>query len=137
MEYADLFRREREARGWTQAAVARRIGVTRSQMCSIEKGRSRAGAEVLLRLCNLYGIDPQTVGAIPEPRHEAAPPDHPGVRALAADARLCHAHRITHEELGHLAQLRLAYGSETVVMATAQEALAMLQALRTFGAGGQ
>lgn len=123
----------------TPEAIAPGMGVSAQSVRNWETGRHRISGEDLGKWARLCGkpLDYFTQDTPAATELPAEAPNHPGVDALAADARLCHAHRITHEELGHLAQLRLAYGAETVVMATAQEALAMLQALRTFGAGGQ
>ena len=138
MDFGQWFRKERLRRGWSQAAVARRVGVTPGQMNNIEKGRSRAGTEVLARLLALYETTPADILKQEEiaqmdqaPQQEA--PDHPGVRELAANAEACRAHHIAPEELQELASLVLIRRGQAVSLQTAQEALQVLQSLRTLG----
>ncbi len=61
------------------------------------------------------------------------PPDHPGVRELAADAELCRNHHVTPTELQELANLVAYRNGQQVTLRTAAEALAMLQSLRMLG----
>ena len=62
-----------------------------------------------------------------------AAPDHVGVKLLAADSALCRAHHIAPEELQELASLVLIRRGQAVSLQTAQEALQVLQSLRTLG----
>ena len=61
------------------------------------------------------------------------PPDHPGVRELAADAELCRNHHVTPTELQELANLVAYRNGQQVTLRTAAEALAVLQSLRMLG----
>jgi transcriptional regulator with XRE-family HTH domain len=61
------------------------------------------------------------------------PPDHPGVRELAADAELCRNHHVTPTELQELANLVAYRQGQQVILQTAAEALAVLQSLRMLG----
>lgn len=48
----------REARGdLPRKRVSEEVGVTSAQLCMIETGRSRPSAELLARLCVLYGVN--------------------------------------------------------------------------------
>lgn len=47
-----------KARGQlTHAQVAAAVGVSSQHLWNMEKGRSKPSADVLLRLCLLYGLD--------------------------------------------------------------------------------
>lgn len=132
MTFGEWFRAEREKRGWSQAWVARRVGVGRSQMNNIEAGRSRASAETLQALCALFDTTPaqmledmkreqrQTEAQPPPPIH------HPGIEDLAADAELRTRYGVTAEELELLRQ-----GIYPVVIRSKRTALELLLALRS------
>ena len=135
MDFGRWCRQQREARGWSQAGVARRVGVTRSQMNNIEAGRSRAGTEVLAQLMALYDATPADLlkqEEVAQVEHQEAP-DHPGVRELAASRELSERHHVTPAELQELAALILLRQGQPVTLHTAQDALAALQTLRMLG----
>lgn len=121
MHYGAWFRRERERRGWSQAWVARRIGVTRGQMNNIEGGRSNASAETLAALCALFETTPAQMIEASEraASQEAAPAAiaHPGLDAMGANAPLRARHRIDDAELDEVRQWVTGRG---VVVATAR-----------------
>ena len=48
-------RKAREARGWTQAEVAERLGIARTTLVAIEQGQRQVRAEELIELAGLYG----------------------------------------------------------------------------------
>lgn len=49
-------RAERLRRKWTQEYVAKRIGLTKTAICDIEKGKQKPSYEVLLKLEDLFGM---------------------------------------------------------------------------------
>lgn len=112
MVLGQWFREERERRGWSQARVARNIGVTPGQMCNIEKGRSRAGDEKLTALYALFETTPAQIRADMERREREAtnmeqvqhPPvlSHPGIDALQIVLFGDPKQRITEAELEEL-----------------------------------
>ena len=49
----------REERGYTTRFVAKNTDISASELCKIENGkRKKIKADVLLRLCKLYEVDP-------------------------------------------------------------------------------
>lgn len=90
----------REARGWTQKAVADKLKVARTTLVAIEKGERRLQPEELMQLANLYGrrlnellqkgapeegFVVQLRGAVKSPGGESAD----FVRAIESFERLC------------------------------------------------
>ena len=51
-----LLRQARRERGWTQARVAREVGIARESVYRIERGRMPSG-DVASRLCDVLGLD--------------------------------------------------------------------------------
>ena len=49
-------RNERIRRNWTQEYVARKIGLTKTAVCDIERGKQKPSYEVLVRLEDLFGL---------------------------------------------------------------------------------
>jgi len=99
MTFGQWFRQERKARGWQQAWVARRVGVSRSQMNNIEAGRSRAGDETLQALYALFETTPGDVYAALKAAEASEPVDHAGFDALAEDAGMCREFGITRRKI--------------------------------------
>lgn len=129
MTFGEWFRQQREKRGWSQAWVARRVGVTRSQMNNIEAGRSRASGETLQALCALYEATPAQIVADTERAKEPptpAPKVHPGIDELAADAATLTRYGITPGEMDLLRSCIY-----PVTITTKRTALDLLLALRS------
>ncbi len=55
-ELGRLIRGAREARGWNQAELARRIGTSQPQISDLESGRVGLRALLTLRLSEVFGI---------------------------------------------------------------------------------
>ncbi len=51
----NLVRSEREQRGWTQAVLAERLGVSRQTVVAIETGRYDPSLPLAFRLSRLFG----------------------------------------------------------------------------------
>lgn len=128
MEYAAVFKAERNRRGWSQAAVARRVGVSRSQINNIEAGRTGGSARVLEALCRIYGLEPDAIGLLLNPVEtpRLPEPNNPGVALLAADTDACRRHKITLEELHRLSRLLITIDHEVIPIATVDDALNFL-----------
>lgn len=63
----------RAARGGrSPTEVARAVGVSYTQLWNIESGKSRPSAEVLIRLCSLYGVELSTLTTAAEKILDAA-----------------------------------------------------------------
>lgn len=94
MELAQAVREAREARGWSQAHLARKVGAkSRAAVNKIEMGRTRSG-ETVLKVLALLAIDLNDIDLDAEPHpvtkttpQPPAPQHHPGVEALAAILR--------------------------------------------------
>lgn len=132
MTFGEWFRTERERRGWQQSWVARRVGVSRSQMNNIEAGRSRAGAETMQALYALFGVTPEDVqqaqcrDELTEALEHIERQHHPGVETLAKDSELRRRWRITDAEVEELRDMVLRVPLDTVELA-----LVALQFIRT------
>lgn len=140
MEYGLVFKEERRRRGWSQAAVARRVGVSRSQINNIEAGRAGGSARVLEALCRLYGIEPEAIGLLLNPAEapQLPEPNNPGVALLAADTDTCRRHKITLEELHRLSRLLITIDHEAIPITTVDDALNYLHRIvRGSAASGQ
>jgi|GEM_PF-1726921 transcriptional regulator with XRE-family HTH domain len=55
----------REARGWSQEALAARIGTTGPQINRLEKGQRKLSVEWLLRLCAAFNVSADKIVNIP------------------------------------------------------------------------
>lgn len=53
----ELLRKAREAAGFTQREVARRLDVNQSRISRMETGNRRISAEELVQLARLYNVD--------------------------------------------------------------------------------
>lgn len=64
-----MLRQEREARSWSQAYVAKQIGITKGALHNLETGRRKPSYNVLIKLLDLFGYnDPRELFAeAPEP----------------------------------------------------------------------
>jgi putative transcriptional regulator len=51
----NLIRSEREERGWTQAALAERLGVSRQTIVAIETGKYDPSLPLAFRISRLFG----------------------------------------------------------------------------------
>ena len=51
----NLVRTEREARGWTQAALAEQLGVSRQTVVAIETGKYDPSLPLAFRISGLFG----------------------------------------------------------------------------------
>ena len=52
----NLIRSEREQRGWTQAALAERLGVSRQTVVALETGRYDPSLPLAFRISRLFGM---------------------------------------------------------------------------------
>lgn len=81
MSPADLIKAAREARGWSQAELARRVGVSQPTIQGIESGATRDSRHII-RVAQALGLDITAV--IPD-----APPDIQSLPLFAAgDAKI-------------------------------------------------
>lgn len=71
-DVAAVIRSRRHALGLDQGALARRVGVSRQWIVDIEKGKPRAGIELVLRTLAALGLTLATTRT--PPRGKAAPP---------------------------------------------------------------
>lgn len=72
-------REMREAEGWTQAHLARRIGCATLSVSEWERGR-RMTYRNLLRLAAAFGLPPAEIADYPLPPHAGRPPARPKVK---------------------------------------------------------
>jgi DNA-binding XRE family transcriptional regulator len=49
----------REERGFSQAEVARHVGIRPQSLCGIEKNKHNPSAVTLMKLCLLFNVNPQ------------------------------------------------------------------------------
>lgn len=137
MHYGAWFRQQREKRGWSQAWVARRIGVSRGQMNNIEGGRSRASAEALQALCALFETTPAQMLADMESKQETASEGtvakvvHPGVEELSKDRKLMETCGITDAMIAAARTLFLVGADgKPITITTVAEALDYLRVMQ-------
>lgn len=52
-----MLRREREERKWSQAYVAKMVGISRVAIQMLETGKIKPSYDVLIKLLNLFGYD--------------------------------------------------------------------------------
>jgi|GEM_PF-4848864 len=64
MRLADLIHGERTKRGWSQAELARRAGVSASAVNRLEAGTRLGHADTVARVAGALGINPSTVQAL-------------------------------------------------------------------------
>jgi transcriptional regulator with XRE-family HTH domain len=62
LRFPEAIRALREAEGLTQAAFAKRFGLTRLQLLDLEKGRGNPKLETLQRVCHPFGLE---IGFVP------------------------------------------------------------------------
>lgn len=58
LEFGHRVRVERDARGWTQAFLAEKVGVDRTYIGSIERGEKNVGLRIINRLALVLGRGP-------------------------------------------------------------------------------
>lgn len=58
LEFGHRVRVERDARGWSQAVLAEKVGVARSYIGSIERGEKDIGLRIVNRLALVLGRAP-------------------------------------------------------------------------------
>lgn len=58
LEFGHRVRVERDARGWTQAFLAEKVGVDRTYIGSIERGEKNVGLRIINRLALVLGRSP-------------------------------------------------------------------------------
>lgn len=63
MKYAKKIRKERLGRGITQVNLAKLLGISQATMSKLENGETMPKAEVWLRFCRKFGLDPMLGGA--------------------------------------------------------------------------
>ena len=49
----------REERGFSQAEIARKIGIRPQSLCGIDKNKHNPSAVTLMKLCLLFNVKPQ------------------------------------------------------------------------------
>lgn len=124
MELREAVEQELDRRGWSQAYVARRLGVKRAAVNNIVQGRSMGGSGLAIKLLALLGIDPASIdieglaSASSVVAPDATPRQyHPGVEALAADATLRARHHVTDAEIAALRRAVLDRPLDTATIA--------------------
>lgn len=58
LEFGHRVKVERDARGWTQAFLAEKVGVDRTYIGSIERGEKNVGLRIINRLAIVLGRTP-------------------------------------------------------------------------------
>jgi len=58
VEFARLLREQRIAAGFSQEAIARRAGLSRTSITNIEQGHQHVSLDVLFRLAGAIGVEP-------------------------------------------------------------------------------
>jgi len=112
-------------------AFAPQVGRSVRQCYDYEQGNVEPPADVLQKWGEATRTTLAELTASPEVPTTDRSTDHPGVRELAADAVLCRAHKVSVDELQQLAGLRIvSLTGQPIVIQTAAQALAYLQALR-------
>src|SRR5438477_11958391 len=74
----------RERRGWNQAQLAQRIGVTGSFIGKLEKDETLPSYDRLIALASILGLEKQALLALSEQRKEERAQDRIRMRGLAA-----------------------------------------------------
>lgn len=65
---SNRIRAHREAAGFTQAELARRIGVTRQTLIAIEQGKYSPSLELAFQIARAFGVGLDDLFQYPEPR---------------------------------------------------------------------
>lgn len=65
-------REARERKGFTQSQVAQAVGVQKAAISKIEVGQGLPSANILARLCELYGVDISDITNRSAPELDAA-----------------------------------------------------------------
>jgi transcriptional regulator with XRE-family HTH domain len=76
MPTGDEIRRAREARGWSQEQLARRVGISQPALQMVENGRTRR-SRFLLRIAHVLGLDIAEPGEAPARMPLLGPIDFP------------------------------------------------------------
>ncbi|MDX8402516.1 MAG: helix-turn-helix transcriptional regulator, partial [Mariprofundaceae bacterium] len=85
MTFGERLKKERNERGLTQSALAKKAGVTKATISALELGYSKqASAEVLLKLSRALGVNPEWLVTGKGPRRIEPSADG---QALPEDAR--------------------------------------------------
>jgi UDP-N-acetylglucosamine 1-carboxyvinyltransferase len=72
-EFGALARAAREAKGWSQADLASRVGLSPVQISRIESGKRGMSDKVVARIVRALDLDPQaSLDAIDPPKRGAA-----------------------------------------------------------------
>lgn len=79
-----VIREHRKLRGFDQAELAKRIGVSRQWVIGIERGRARAELGLVLRALDALGIQLNVL--LPNPKPIAAGPDIDAIVSAAKKA---------------------------------------------------
>lgn len=79
-----LIREARERRGWNQAQLAQRIGVTGSFIGKLEKDEALPSYDRLIALASMLSLDKQTLLALSERRKEERAQSRIRTRGIAA-----------------------------------------------------
>ena len=66
----NLIRREREERGWTQASLAERLGVSRQTVNALETGKYDPSLPLAFRISQLFGHPIEHLFTPKEPMNE-------------------------------------------------------------------
>lgn len=69
-EFMTLLRRHRIARGFTQTALAKKLGVDPSAVCFWESGAKMPRPELVPKIARIFGMTPMQLTLIIEPEDE-------------------------------------------------------------------
>lgn len=86
-ELGHYLRRQREARGWTQAHVARVAGIEQSQLSRLERGVGTAFPEpdVIAKLAGVFGVPPEDLMRVSGYTWDVAQNEHAPVLTMSED----------------------------------------------------
>ena len=76
-EFGDLLRRARQAKGVSQAAIAPSVGLSRTSVANIERGRQRMSIHLLMDFARALDVEPCTL--LPAVQIEPDPTRTPGL----------------------------------------------------------
>ncbi|MGR2678695.1 helix-turn-helix domain-containing protein [Chromobacterium haemolyticum] len=84
-QYGERIRAAREARGWTQEQLARKVGIGRSTLSTIESNGLDTTTEVFFSLAKALNLNPNWLYAGKGPREPVVPSESAYVSAESLD----------------------------------------------------